>query len=99
MRRWLFPTIGAVAIGAAVTVGALVMSSGSGSTECDTTALAEAMRASIVSADRDGARQIMVDMPAACGNADAAGVLPQVSRSWHVMPGGMMMRELQHAGP
>jgi hypothetical protein len=90
----------AVAVVIAAVAGAVVVWSGSGGeAACDESRLADAIEASISDAERDGRVQISVDMPDACDDADLETALPAVSRSWHVMPGGVLMREPTHGEP
>jgi hypothetical protein len=39
------------------------------------------------------------ERPESCGEPDLSGLLPGVTRGWHMMPGGVLMREPSHRGP
>jgi hypothetical protein len=90
------------AVAAIVVVGALAVGvvawNGSGSAaQCDHDQLAAAMHDSIEMAERGSHAQASVNMPDACGDDDMMEAVPGVSRSWHVMPGGTLMRAEHHS--
>jgi hypothetical protein len=89
---------GAVAI-IAVVVGVVAWSASGAEARCDHQALRAAMHERIGVAETRGMTQVHVDMPEACTDDDMADMMPEVSRSWHVMPGGALMRESMHTSP
>lgn len=98
MKTWLLPGIGVAAVGGAAVVAAVVFSSGSGSAQCDTQALATAMRSGLAAAEQRGMAQMTIEMPPNCGDGDMMRMMASVSRSWHAMDGGVMMRQSRHTG-
>ena len=93
-------TVIATAIVIVATVaGVLVWTSSGGEASCDEQGLIDAIEAGIAAAERDGRAQVSVDMPEACDDEDLSAALPAVSRTWHVMPGGVLMREPAHTEP
>lgn len=97
MGRWIIPAIGALVLMLAIGVAAFVWA-GSGDSEasCDRDALADAARNGIAAADRASDEQVTIEMGAGCDDADLEFVLPEVTRDWHVMPGGTLMRASEH---
>jgi len=71
----------------------------SASGPCDRDALVATMRGAIAEADRDGADQVSPEIPADCTADDMTQAMMEVSRSWHVMPDGTMMRAGEHTDP
>lgn len=88
--------LAAVAVVGAIAVGVVVWNGSGSAAPCDHDMLAASMQDSIGMAERGGHAQAAVNMPEACTDDDVAEVMPGVSRSWHPMPGGMLMRESQH---
>lgn len=86
-------------VAVAVGLGVLVWSASGSDASCDDDRLIAAMRAAIEDAERSGDSQVAVDMPNGCTDDDLAAALPAVTRTWHVMPGGVLMREPTHTGP
>lgn len=98
MRVLMVAVGGAVVVGA-VSIGALAWTSG-GSASCDTAALESAMHDGVARGEHlPQGTEVRITMPDGCGDADMAAAMPAVSRTWHVMPGGAMMRQPQHADP
>ena len=93
--KWLLAALAAVVVIGAVTAGLFSFAAG-GSAECDEAALAHDMTEAIASAERAGIDQTSVELPAGCSDDDMTAQMPAVSRSWHAMPGGLMMREPVH---
>lgn len=97
MRRWVIPGIGALVLAVAIGAGALVwMGAGGGGASCDRAALADAARSGIAAADRAREDQVAIGMPSDCDDHDLEIVLPEVTRDWHTMPGGTLMRAARH---
>jgi hypothetical protein len=96
MRWMLLAGAGAVIL-IAVSTGVFVWASG-GSVSCDEAALESAMRAGIASAERSVAEEVTIEMPSGCKDLDLADAMPRISRAWHAMPGGVMMRQVDHPG-
>jgi hypothetical protein len=88
-----------VALVVAVGVGAGVWALSGGGGSCDRALLEAVLRDEIAQADRDRQPQFEIARPAHCGEDDLAGVVPEVTRAWHMMPGGVVMREASHATP
>jgi uncharacterized membrane protein len=63
---------------------------------CDEDALAVAIERGIGSAEHGGIDVVAVGMPVHCAGDDVGVVLPRVSRSWHAMPDGTIMRQGTH---
>ncbi len=98
MGRWIVPAIGALVLSVAIVAGALIWAGSSGSeASCDRNALADAARDGIAAAERADDQQVTIEMGDGCGDADLEFVLPEVTRDWHVMPGGTLMRASQHS--
>jgi len=89
----------AVVVVGAVAAGIVVWNRSGASAQCDQAQLVAAMQDAMAEAERGGHVQMAVRMPSACSDDDMAAAMPGVSRSWHPMPGGVMMRESQHASP
>lgn len=98
MPRWLFPAVSGLVIVATVGVGAVVWTRSGDSATCDRAQLSQALRAGVQAANARDASTFEVDRPAACTEQDLADIVPEVTRSWHMMPGGTMMREAKHTG-
>jgi hypothetical protein len=96
MSKWLAPVIGAVALVVAMVVGLVVWSQPGGGVSCDRALLSAALGDGIRAADQGSKPQFEVARPAGCTEDDLASVLPEVTRSWHMMPGGILMREASH---
>lgn len=96
--RWELFAGTMVVIAGAIGAGAFVFASG-GSASCDEVALTVVMAERIALAEANGATEISVALPSGCADDDMVAAMPAVSREWHAMPGGVMMREGQHAGP
>jgi hypothetical protein len=88
--------VAAVVVIGAVGAGVIAWSSSGSSAHCDQDQLVAAMREAMDEAERGSQVQMPVRMPDACTDDDMAAAMPGVSRSWHPMPGGVMMREQQH---
>jgi len=99
MPRWLFPAVSGLVIVVAVGVGLVVWTQSGDSAACDRAQLSKALQAGIQAADQGSAATFELERPAACTEQDLADVVPEVTRSWHMMPGGAMMREARHTGP
>jgi hypothetical protein len=82
----------------AIAAGVFAFTSGGGDADCDTAALAAIMRDRIDAAEREGHAESTVTFPDGCGESDMVDVLPEVSRTWHVMPGGTLMHLPEHEG-
>jgi hypothetical protein len=93
--RWMLLAVAGALTLLALFAGAFVWASG-GSASCDETALASAMHDGIASAEQSGAIELTIEMPSGCKDHHMMDAMPAVSRTWHAMPGGMMMREAQH---
>lgn len=91
--------VAAIVVLGAIAVGVFVWSTSGSAAPCDTDQLATAMRDSIQAAERQGDTQASVNLPEACDEEDMAEAMPAVSRTWHVMPGGMLMRAAEHSDP
>jgi len=97
--RRIIAVVAAVALGGAATAGFVAFATGGGATRCDTDELAAAMHAAIARGDHAGAAQVPVELPAGCDADDMMALAPSVTRSWHVMPDGTMMRAAEHTNP
>ncbi|MBI5287580.1 MAG: hypothetical protein HY873_01270 [Chloroflexi bacterium] len=97
--RWVVPAVGGVLIaGAAVVLAVSWSRSGDpATTTCDHDALVATMQKAIAQADRNSADQVSPEMPAGCTADDMTQAMMEVSRSWHVMPNGTMMRAREHS--
>lgn len=98
MTKWLAPALGVLVLAAAAGVGAVVWSQGSDTAACDRGMLSAVLNDGIVRAEQAGKAQFEVVRPPGCGEGDLADVLPEVTRGWHTMPGGAIMREPSHTG-
>lgn len=96
MARWMAPVLGALALVAAAGVGAFIWEQSGDGGSCDRALLAAVLGDGIHQADQRGQAQFDVVRPAYCNEDDLAGVVPEVTRSWHMMPGGILMREPSH---
>jgi hypothetical protein len=99
MANWLAPALVVVALVVAGSVGAGVWALSGGGGSCDQSLLEAVLRDEIAQADRGRQAQFDIARPPHCGEDDLAGVVPEVTRAWHLMPGGVMMREASHATP
>ncbi len=95
--RWMLSAGAGALILIALFAGAFVWASG-GSASCDEAALQSAMRAGIASGERSQAEEFTLEMPSGCKDLDVAEAMPRISRTWHAMPGGVMMRQVEHPG-
>lgn len=95
MSRVLLAVAVFVVVGGAI-AGVLVWTVGGSSDSCDESALIEVMAEGIAEAERNDAIQHHIDLPEGCTDDDMVAAMPSVSRDWHVMPGGDMMRESEH---
>jgi hypothetical protein len=91
--------IAVMAVGGAIVIGVVLWNSSGSAAECDRGQMVAAMHDAIAIAEGEGRTQVTVDMPHACDDDDMAHALPEVSRSWHVMPGGGLMHEPLHSDP
>jgi hypothetical protein len=91
--------LGVLAIGGAVVIGVVVWNGSGSAAQCDRGQMVTAMHDAIAIAESENRVQVAVDMPKACDDEDMAHALPEVSRSWHTMPGGMLMHEPLHSDP
>ena len=98
MSTWLAPVLGGLALVIAASVGAIVWAQKGDGGTCDRSTLAAVLGDAVQQADQRGQMQFDVVRPAHCGEGDLASVLPEVTRAWHMMPGGTMMREPSHTG-
>lgn len=98
MARWMVPALGALALVVAAAVGALIWAQKGDGGSCDRALLAAVLGDGINQADQRGQAQFEIVRPASCDEDDLAGVAPEVTRIWHMMPGGIMMREPSHTG-
>jgi hypothetical protein len=96
MTKWLAPVVGAAALAVAVAVGAVIWTQQGSGGSCDRAALAAALGDGIRAADEQAKPQFAVARPDNCTEDDLASVLPEVTRNWHMMPGGLLMREASH---
>jgi hypothetical protein len=99
MARWLFPAVSGLVIVVVAGLGLVVWTQSGDSAACDRAQLAQALRDGIQAADQQGKGTFSVERPAACTEQDLSDIVPEVTRSWHMMPGGKMMREAQHTEP
>jgi hypothetical protein len=91
--------IGVLAVGAAIVVGFVAWNGSGSAAECDRAEMVAALHRAIDDAEHDNRIQVAVDMPRACSDDDMAHALPEVSRAWHIMPGGLLMQEPLHSDP
>ncbi len=98
VTRWLLPAFGAAVIALAALVAVFVWSQSgdSASGACDRDALVAAMQEAISQADHDGVDQMSPNMPDGCSPEDMMQAMTEVSRSWHAMPDGTIMRAAEH---
>lgn len=96
MATWLAPVLGALALVVAASVGAIVWAQKGDGGTCDRVLLAAVLGDGAQKAEQRGASQFDIVRPARCGEEDLASVLPEVTRAWHMMPGGTMMRATSH---
>ena len=98
MAKWLAPVLGGVALVVAAAVGAVVWAqSGDGGGTCDRTAMAAQMRDTMSMAEQQGRSMANMPMPTHCNAGDMAAMMPEVSRTWHMMPDGTMMKQPSHS--
>ena len=97
MARWMIPTFGLIVLVLAIGVAAVSWTRGGGDASCDRPALAASLRQELQTAESAGVDQFTVTMPQGCEDADLESVVPEVTRGWHAMPGGSMMRAPSHA--
>lgn len=98
MARWLAPALGVLILAIGASVGAIIWSQCDDKATCDRGMLSAVLNDGIVRAEQAGQVQFDVVRPPGCTDADLADVLPAVTRSWHTMPGGVIMREPSHPG-
>lgn len=98
MTRWLMPGIGALVLAVAAVVGIAVWTQQGDSATCDHDALVQALHDGITQAEGQNKSSFEIERPAGCSDDDQAAAVAEVTRSWHMMPGGMMMREGAHPG-
>ncbi len=96
MATWLAPALGALALVAVAGAGAFIWAQSGDGGSCDRALLAAVLRDGIERADQRGQAQLEIVRPAYCNEDDLAGAVPEVTRSWHMMPGGILMREPSH---
>jgi hypothetical protein len=100
MTRWLVPGAGALVLIVAVALGVYVWSTaGDAAASCDQAALDQSLRDGIRAAGQQGATQFTLDRPAGCTDTDIEDAVPAVTRTWHAMAGGILMREAAHPAP
>lgn len=99
MATWLAPALGVVTLAVAVAIGGVVLTQPADGSTCDRAAVASVLRDGIAQADTRGRAQVDVVAPEHCTDADLEGTLPGITREWHFMPGGILMREPSHAVP
>jgi hypothetical protein len=99
MAKWLAPTLVLVLLVAAASIGAGVWALGGGGGSCDRALLEAVLRDGIAQADGAQQPQFAIARPPHCTEDELAGVVPEVTRAWHMMPGGVMMREASHGTP
>ena len=97
MAKWLAPIIAVSVLVVGVAVGAAVWAQNSDAETCDGAALDMALADGMHAADASGKAQFDIDRPAHCGEDDIAAALAEMTRGWHMMPGGTMMREASAA--
>jgi len=96
MTKWLAPVVGAAALAVAVAVGAVVWTHQSAGGSCDRALLSAALADGIRAADQQAKSQFEPARPVNCTEDDLTSVLLEVTRNWHTMPGGILMREASH---
>lgn len=97
MAKWLAPVLGGAVLLVAAVVGVVVWAQGGdGGGSCDRASMATQMRDSIAMAEGRGQSTVGMTMPAHCGIDDMSALMPEVSRTWHMMPDGTMMRQPSH---
>ena len=98
MGRWLIPGIGALVLAGAVAVGAVVWTQQGDGTTCDQAALVHALDEGLRQAEQQDKETWEIERPVGCGDADQEQAIAEMTRDWHMMPGGMMMRASKHPG-
>lgn len=99
MNRWLIPAAGVALTAAAVGGGMAVwVAGGDEGARCDRVALAQSISDGVRRADAAGAAQFMPDATAGCRDEEMLAAIQEITRAWHMMPGGMMMRSPDHMG-
>jgi hypothetical protein len=101
MSRWVIPGAGfEVVIAVAAVAGVVWVRSGDTSAvACDHAALVASMHAAISAAEHDGAESAVPRHVEGCTPDDMMQSMMEVSRSWHVMPDGTIMRAGRHRDP
>jgi len=97
MARWIIPTAGLAVLVLAIGIAAVSWTRGGDGASCDRATLASEMRQQLRTAEGAGSSQFTMSMPEGCGDTDVMGLVPEVTRTWHAMPGGVMMRAPSHA--
>lgn len=99
MNRWRIAVAGialtAAVAGEAVAVWAM---SGDEAAACDPAALSRSLADDMQRAGAEGDTQFMPRTSPGCGEADMRMAMQEMTRDWHMMPGGMMMRRPDHMG-
>ena len=99
MSRWLIPAAGVALTAAAVGGGVAVWTAGGGEgARCDRASLAQSIAEGTRQADAAGAAQFMPGATAGCRDEEMRAAMQEITRAWHMMPGGMMMRSPDHMG-
>jgi len=99
MNRWLIPVAGIALTAVAVSGGVAVWTaSGGAGANCDRAALAQSIADGTRQADTAGAAQFMAGATAGCRDEEMRSAMEELTREWHMMPGGMMMRSPDHMG-
>lgn len=98
MVKWLAPAVGVVVLAVAAGVGAVIWAQGDDAATCNRSALSAVLRDGVARAEQTGQVQFDVSRPPDCSESDLADVLPEVTRVWHMMSGGLIMREPSHTG-
>jgi hypothetical protein len=97
MRRWRIAAVGLALTAAAVGGGVAVWSaSGDNGASCDRIALTQSITDGMRRAEADEAVQFMPDATAGCHYEEMSAAAQEITREWHMMPGGMMMRSPGH---
>ena len=96
MATWLAPALGALALVAVAGAGAFIWAQSGDGGSCGRGLLAAVLRDGIDRADQRGQAQLEIVRPAYCNEDDLAGAVPEVTRSWHMMTGGILMHEPSH---
>lgn len=97
MNRWRIAVAG-IALTAAVVGGAVAVWAvgGDNGATCDTAALSQSLADDMGRADAEGMTQFMPRTSPGCGEAEMRMAMQEITRDWHMMPGGMMMRSPDH---